>query len=121
MNPPHVLIVDDEGDFRETLSLLLNMEGFQVSEASSGEHAIAVVDAGLKPDVLLLDYRMPGLSGGQTLEQMRARALVAPAVLLTAASEAHHLARQHGFNAVLRKPVGPDKLRDTIVKLLRPN
>jgi CheY-like chemotaxis protein len=120
MKPPHILIVDDEGDFRPTLNLLLSMEGSQVSEASSGDHAIKLTDAGLRPDLLLLDYRMPGLNGGQTLQHMRAQALDAPAVLVTAASEAHDLARQHGFDAVLRKPVGPDALVATLGKLLAP-
>lgn len=121
MKPPHILIVDDEGDFRGTLNLLLSMEGFHVSEASCGDHAIDLVDAGLRPDVLLLDYRMPGLNGGQTLEHIRARALNVPAVLLTAASEANQLARQHGFDAVLRKPVGPDDLLATLGKMLPPS
>ena len=75
MKPPHILIVDDEVDFRETLNLLLSMQGFQVSEASSGDHAIMLTDAGLRPDVILLDYRMPGRTGGATLEYMRPQAL----------------------------------------------
>jgi CheY-like chemotaxis protein len=120
MKPLHVLIVDDESDFRATLNLLLSMEGFQVTEAPSGDHAIKLVDAGLRPDVLLLDYRMPGLNGGQTLGHMRSQALDAPAVLITAASDAHDLARQHGFNAVLQKPVGTDALLATLVKVLAP-
>jgi CheY-like chemotaxis protein len=120
MKPPHILIVDDEGDFRATLNMLLSMEGFHVSEACSGDHAIKLIDAGLQPDLLLLDYRMPGLNGGQTLQHMRAQALDAPAVLVTAASEAHALARQHGFDAVLKKPVGADILVTTLGKLLAP-
>ena len=121
MEPPHILIVDDEDDFRGTLNILLSMEGFHVSEATSGNQAIDLIDAGLRPDVLLLDYRMPGLNGGQTLDHIRRRALDVPAVLVTAASEAHHLARQHGFHAVLRKPVGPDDLLATLRKTLPPS
>jgi two-component system, sensor histidine kinase len=118
MKPPHVLVVDDEGNLRAALNMLLSMEGFQVTEAPGGEHALELVSAGLRPDLLLLDYRMPGLNGGQTLERIRAQALDAPAVLLTAASGAHDLARQHGFDAVLQKPVGPDVLVATLRKLL---
>lgn len=120
MKPPHILIVDDEDDFRTTLNLLLSMQGFQVSEASSGDHAITLTDAGLRPDVILLDYRMPGLNGGQTLEHLRAQALESPAVLVTAANRADDLARQHGFDAVLLKPVGVDALMATLGKLLGP-
>lgn len=120
MRSPHILIVDDEGDFRATLNVLLSMEGFEVTEACSGDHAIKLIDAGLRPDVLLLDYRMPGLNGGQTLEHLRAQSLGAPALLVTAASEAHALARHHGFDAVLQKPVGPDVLVAALCKLLAP-
>ena len=120
MKPPHILIVDDEGDFRATLNMLLSMEGFRVSEASSGGHAIDLIDAGLRPDALVLDYRMPGLNGGQTLRHIRSQAPDAPAVLLTAASEANDIARQYGFDAVLRKPIGPDVLLATLGKVLPP-
>lgn len=117
MKPPHILIVDDESDFRTTLNLLLSMEGFEVSEAASGDRAVELVRAGMRPDVLLLDFRMPGLNGAETLQKLRSEALDARVVLVTAASEAHEIARQHGFDAVLRKPVGPDELMATIGKV----
>lgn len=115
---PHILIVDDEGEFRMTLNVLLGMEGFQVSEASSGNHALELIESGLRPDVLLLDFRMPGLNGGQTLDRVRALAIDAPAILLTAAGEAEAIARRHGFDAVMVKPFGPDDLLRALRQLL---
>lgn len=107
---PHVLVVDDEQNFRESLNVLLGMEGFAVTEAADGEQALALVRAGLKPDAVLLDYRMPGMTGGETLRQLQALSLGAPAVLLSAAAEAAEIGSRYGFDAVLRKPVGPDEL-----------
>lgn len=107
---PHVLVVDDEQDFRESLSVLLGMEGFTVTEAADGEQALSLVRSGLKPDAVVLDYRMPGLNGGETLRRLQALPLGAPAVLLTAAAEAAEIASRYGFDAVLHKPVGPDEL-----------
>jgi CheY-like chemotaxis protein len=103
--------------------MLLESEGFRASEAADGETAIRVLDDGLHADVLLLDYRMPGLNGGQTLDTLRARGHRMPAVLLTAAKDASEIAARHGFDAVLTKPVGPEQvfstLRDAIARAAR--
>lgn len=115
---PHVLVVDDEQHFRESLNVLLCMEGFAVTEAADGEQALALVRSGLKPDAVLLDYRMPGISGGETLLRLEALPLAAPAILLTAAAEADEIAAHYGFDAVLRKPVGPDELLLVLGQLL---
>jgi CheY-like chemotaxis protein len=75
----HLLIIDDERPFRTLIQRLLGREGFQVSEASSGEEAIRLFDSGLRVDVMLVDYRMPGLNGGQTLEALRRSGINVPA------------------------------------------
>jgi CheY-like chemotaxis protein len=117
---PSVLVIDDEEDIRVSLIRLLECDGFRASEAADGETAIRALDDGLHPDVLLLDYRMPGLNGGQTLDTLRARGHRMPAVLLTAAKDAADIAARHGFDAVLTKPVGPEEvfstLRDAIAR-----
>lgn len=111
---PIVLIVDDEEDLRLSLSMLLELEGFRALDAADGEAAIRALDGGLQIDVLLLDYRMPGLNGGQTLDVLRARGHRIPAVLLTAAKDADEISARHGFDAVLRKPVGPEQVSSTL-------
>ncbi len=98
--------------------MLLQLEGLQVSDASSGNAAIDLVDGGLRPDVILLDFRMPGLNGGETLRALRTKGFDAPALLVTAAAEAGALAERFGFEAVLRKPVSPDELVGDIQKVL---
>jgi two-component system, NtrC family, nitrogen regulation response regulator NtrX len=77
--PSTILIVDDEKNIRRTVRLVLEGEGFGVEEASSGEEALArLPDIGA--DVMLLDVQLPGISGLETLERLRAEpARVGPA------------------------------------------
>ena len=65
-----VLIIDDEEDFSQTLAGRLELRGMRVCCASSGEEGIASMCAAL-PDVVLLDMRMPGLSGVDVLRRLR--------------------------------------------------
>lgn len=114
----HLLIVDDERDFREALGILLTIEGFRVSEAADGREAVAALDGGLRPDLLLIDQRMPGLTGSQTLEAVRARGRCMPAILVSAAGDGAALAARHGFQAFVPKPFSPEQLLDHVRALL---
>jgi len=68
--PAKVLIVDDEKDFVEMFSLRLETQGEKVSTAFSGKEALAVLEQ--KPiDVVILDIRMPGMDGIDTLKQIK--------------------------------------------------
>jgi len=88
-------------------------------QASPGDGA-----AGLRPlpDLLLIDWQMPGLDGLETLARLRARlgARLPPSLLVTAFDEPdlRERARAAGFAAVLVKPVGPSALHDTLLQLL---
>ena len=67
---PAVLIVDDHDAFRESASALLEAEGFSVvGQAADGEAAIAECER-LRPDVVLLDIRLPGLDGFAVAERL---------------------------------------------------
>jgi CheY-like chemotaxis protein len=61
--PIRVLIVDDDRDIRETLGELLIEEGFAVEAALDGRTALARLEAGFRPDVIVLDLWMPGMDG----------------------------------------------------------
>lgn len=66
MTPVRVLLVEDNDTFRETLELLFGLrdEVHVVGSASSGDRAVPLVRE-LRPDVVLMDYRMPGLNGAE--------------------------------------------------------
>jgi CheY-like chemotaxis protein len=67
-----VMVVDDESDVRLIARLVLGAADFDVLEVDSGVSAMAELEAGRRPDVLLLDVRMPGLDGWGLLRQLRA-------------------------------------------------
>jgi putative two-component system response regulator len=67
-----VMVVDDESDVRLIARLVLGAAEFDVLEVDSGASAMAELQAGRRPDVLLLDVRMPGLDGWGLLRQLRA-------------------------------------------------
>ena len=102
--PCRLLLVDDEEEFVAATMLLLESEGFRVSSAASGDQALAMVRRGLRPDLLLLDSRMPGLTGGETLARMREEGLRSPAILVSARRDLDESASADGFDAALAKP-----------------
>jgi CheY-like chemotaxis protein len=83
MPGPKILVVDDEPGLRLMLAANLELEGFQVLEADSGESALEVA-ARENPDVVLTDIRMPGITGVELFRRLRARGLRMPVVLMTA-------------------------------------
>jgi two-component system response regulator AlgR len=112
-----VLIVDDEPLARERLRALLGDLGVAevAGEAASGLEALDVAERE-RPDVVLLDIRMPGMDG---LEAARHLSLLdpAPAVVFTTAYDAHALAAFEA-NAIdyLLKPIRPERLRSALEK-----
>jgi DNA-binding response OmpR family regulator len=66
----HILIVDDTADFREIFSLKLMSAGFEVMTAVNGQEGVEKART-FKPDLVLLDMQMPGLSGAETLNMIR--------------------------------------------------
>ncbi|MFO1329540.1 MAG: PAS domain-containing protein [Rubrivivax sp.] len=119
-----VLVVDDGAESRQALGEQLRAMGVDVAECAGGDEALACVRApgAVPPALLLLDWRMPGLDGVQTLQRLREPGgSTAPAVLVTAhdTDEMWRLARQAGFAAVLVKPVTPSALQQTLARVLR--
>jgi two-component system response regulator RegX3 len=76
------LVVEDEESFRDALSYMLRMEGFEVELATTGPEALETFDR-LGADLVLLDLMLPGLSGTEVCRALRARSSV-PVIMLTA-------------------------------------
>ena len=80
--PAKVLIVDDEKDFVEMFSLRLAAQGEKVSTAFSGKEALTVLSH-VAIDVVILDIRMPGMDGIDTLKQIKIKYPLVEVILLT--------------------------------------
>lgn len=88
MTTPHVLIVEDEPAQREVLGYNLEAEGFRVSRAEDGEQALVLVDEDA-PDVMVLDWMLPNVSGIEVCRQLKMRpdTRAIPIIMLSARSE----------------------------------
>lgn len=82
MKPPSLLLVDDDSAFRQVMAGELSRLGYEVSTASTGEEAIERVEV-LEPEVVLLDLRLPGIGGLETLKTILAAAVSTEVIMLT--------------------------------------
>jgi DNA-binding NtrC family response regulator len=82
MNEFNVLVVDDEDDFREVTTKRLTKRGLKVWDAESGVKALEILE-GTRIDVVLLDVKMPGMDGIETLRHIRNLKPLIEVVLLT--------------------------------------
>lgn len=114
--PCSVLIADDDADIREALADSLADEGWRVVQARDGQEALdMMMDAAF--DAVLLDNRMPKLTGSEAYAQLLARGRRAPVIMITAATEAETLARSLGIEHFLAKPFAFDDLLGTLKRV----
>ena len=113
-----ILLVDDDTDLREALAELLIDEGFQVAQASNGLDALDALDE-QAPDLIVLDYMMPVMSGPEFRAQQRARPAFAaiPVVLLSAANDCLDFKTMEP-NVIMKKPFKIPALLRSIRELL---
>ena len=93
-NSTKVLVVDDEPNIVELLTVSLKFQGFEVATATSGLQALEVAPE-FKPDAFILDVMMPGMDGFELLPKLRARGFEGPVLFLTAKDAVEH--RIHGL------------------------
>lgn len=115
MTNPTVLIVDDEEMVRTALEQWLRLSGFTTHVATNAGEALAMLDD-TRPDVVLTDVRMPGLSGLDLLRTVRERALSAEVILITGHGDVPMAveAMRGGAFDFLQKPYVPDQLVTTL-------
>jgi DNA-binding response OmpR family regulator len=79
----HILIVDDEADFRDSLAEQFELsDGFVVTSVGSGEEALTMAGS-QRTDIIILDVDMPGINGMETCRRLRASGISAPVIMLT--------------------------------------
>ncbi|MCS7260546.1 MAG: response regulator transcription factor [Anaerolineae bacterium] len=114
-----ILVVDDEPRMRRFIHMNLDLEGYQVLEASNGLEAIKRVREDL-PDLVLLDVMMPEMDGFETLREIRQFSNV-PVIMLTVKGDEDDKVRglELGADDYVTKPFGPRELSSRIKAVLR--
>ncbi len=119
MNETNILVVEDEPSVGEVVSLYLRRAGFQVTVIADGHLALAELETKL-PDLLILDLMLPGASGLEITDWLRARSDV-PIIMLTArSSEMDRIAGlEIGADDYVTKPFSPQELVSRVRAVLR--
>ncbi|MEM4408555.1 MAG: sigma-54 dependent transcriptional regulator [Candidatus Caldarchaeum sp.] len=109
---PKVLVIDDEKGVRESLSMILAMEGYRVFSASSAIEALELIDGGEGFDFIISDIRMPEMDGMALLKELKARDLDSSVIMISAYGniETSIEAVRHGASDYINKPINPDEL-----------
>lgn len=113
-----ILLVDDDADVRALLGEFLSEQGFVVHAARDGRHALQLLSHMDPPDLILLDYKMPVMSGSQFLARRRwnPRLRAIPVVMLSAWNREWAGARLDAVE-VLSKPVDLDRLLSLVKRV----
>ena len=110
-----ILIVDDENDFRETIIKRLRARKIDIEGADSGPKALEMLDA-QDFDVIVLDVKMPGMDGIETLREIKLKKPLVEVIMLTghASVESGIQGMQLGAFDYVMKPVALDDLMDKL-------
>jgi CheY-like chemotaxis protein len=111
-----VLVVDDDATIRESVTALLEDEGYLVAQAANGLEALECLERQL-PKVVLLDLRMPVMDGWEFVEELRTRQLEVRVVAMTATYDAQLWAQEIGATSYLGKPFAPEALLALVERL----
>ena len=117
-----ILLIEDEEHIRAAISEELLDSGFDVSEAASGAEGLQAI-LNLRPDLVVCDWLMPGMTGGELLKTLRAdhgNFDELPFVFLSAHADQVHKAEglELGADAYLTKPIDFDLLLETVDTLI---
>ena len=122
-NKKIILILEDEIEFRETLSSLLRDQGYEVVEVTTAEEGLKKIDEKI-PDLIIADIKLPGIDGFDFFYELRKNAAycIIPFVYLTAFNnlEAAKRAKQEGAADYITKPFELDYLITHVRMLLPP-
>lgn len=114
----HILIIEDNRDFRVGLRLLLESWGHRVEEAASGTHGLRVIEFA-RPDVILVDLGLPGIDGYAVARAVRSspegNAILLVAITGYGTSNDRRRAKDAGFDAHLTKPVSSRELAEVLL------
>ncbi len=116
---PLILVVEDNPALRELVSAVLVRAGYRVATAADGRQALHYLEAGPRPDLILLDMLMPGLDGWHFLERLRRLGPPQiPVVVTTGTCLCREWAEAHDCQGFVPKPVEPDALLGEVERCL---
>jgi CheY-like chemotaxis protein len=114
-----ILVVDDEPGIVRVLRIKLKLHGYEVIGTTSGAEAVELARE-RQPDLILLDILMPGMTGTEVMERVRAFSNV-PVIILTARPDIRQIAIKMGADDYLSKPFDPDRMLEKIKAILGHN
>jgi PAS domain S-box-containing protein len=114
-----ILVVDDDPEVRSILVASLEILGHAVTAAEDGAAGLKAIDAA-EPDLMIVDYAMPGLNGAEVADRARARHSALPIILASGYADKEALEAAAGSSsAILRKPFDIEELETTVRDLLK--
>ena len=115
-----ILVIDDDDSLRDTIGVMLEQEGFRAVQASDGREGFEMA-LSLKPDLVLVDLRLPQMSGTEICKQLRAASVATPIIVLSAMGDEIDkvLLLEIGADDYLVKPFGVRELLARIRAVLR--
>ncbi|WP_371224405.1 response regulator transcription factor [Roseovarius sp. 2305UL8-3] len=118
-----VLLIEDEPNIIEAVSFILSREGWEVKTHSNGHDAVDAVRS-RAPDLVILDVMLPGKSGFEILQEMRADEAMAdlPVLMLTARGQVkdREMAERFGVSRFMTKPFSNAEVLDAVRELVAP-
>jgi CheY-like chemotaxis protein len=115
----HILVVEDDPDVRRVIVECLGLIGYTVSEAANGAEGIEAIRRG-KPDLLVVDYAMPDMTGAEVISRAREIVGELPVILATGYADMAMVERLVGRPLVLRKPFDINTLGTAVAAALQP-
>jgi CheY-like chemotaxis protein len=114
-----IMLVDDDEDFRELLGEILGMQGYEVGATGDGADALARLNAGSSPSLIMLDMMMPRLDGEGFMRLLRRdpRTAAIPVVILSGHQAAAAKAAELGAAGCLVKPFDLSRLTSLVREL----
>jgi len=115
-----VLVIDDEENIRQMMRLTLEAAGYEVGEAGTGMEAFAILGGDALWDVVMLDQKMPGMTGTEVLKRIKVLAPPARVIMVTAFASVELAveAMQLGASDFVRKPTTPEIVRNAVAAAL---
>ena len=117
-----ILVIDDEPSIRDLLDTLLSRKGYDVVLADSGQKGLEIFRRA-RPDVIVLDLKMPGMNGVTVLQQIRSLNPTQPVIVLTGAAtpESEQQVRALGVTEYVEKEFSLHLLGDALKRVLFQN